>query len=64
MARSESKIQDYFDHYSGAKYHEGLKSTDMKSWHDISPSLSFPKGIRHGTVSTVPESIVEKIQNH
>jgi hypothetical protein len=40
------------------------RMTVMKSWHDISPSLTFPKGIRHGTVSTVSESIVEKIQNH
>ena len=59
-----SEYYIYFDHYSGAKYYGGLKSTDMKSWHDISPSLTFPKGIRHGTVSTVSESIVEKIQNH
>jgi hypothetical protein len=36
----------------------------MKSWQDITPSLTFPKGIRHVTVSTVPESIIEKIQNH
>jgi hypothetical protein len=36
----------------------------MKSWQDISPSLTFPKGIRHGAVSTVPECAAEKIQNH
>jgi hypothetical protein len=35
----------------------------LKAWQDISPALSFPKGIRHGTVLTVPESVVAKIQN-
>jgi len=53
----------YFDHYSGSKYYGAIKSTDLKEWHDISPEVSFPKGIRHGTVSMVPESIVQKIQN-
>jgi hypothetical protein len=54
----------YFDHYSGTKYYGAITSTDMKSWHDISSSLTFPKGIRHGTVSTVPASVIDPIQNH
>jgi hypothetical protein len=53
----------YFDHYSGSKYYGAVKSTDMKTWQDISTELAFPKGIRHGTVLTVPESIVQQIQN-
>jgi beta-xylosidase len=54
----------YFDHYGNPKYYGAIKSTDLKTWQDISPSLSFPKGIRHGTVLTVPDSIVQQIQNH
>ena len=50
----------YFDHHSNPKYHGAIKSTDMKTWQDISPALSFPRGIRHGTVSTVPESVVQQ----
>jgi len=53
----------YFDHYGNPKYYGAIKSTDLKAWQDISPALSFPKGIRHGTVLTVPESVVAKIQN-
>ena len=38
-----SEYYIYFDHYSGAKYYGAIKSTDMKSWQDISPSLTFPR---------------------
>jgi hypothetical protein len=35
----------------------------MKTWQDISPTVTFPTGIRHGTVLAVPESVVQQIQN-
>jgi hypothetical protein len=54
----------YFDHYGNPQYYGAIKSTDLKTWQDISPDLSFPKGIRHGTVLTVPESVVQQIQNY
>lgn len=54
----------YFDHCIKPQYYGAIKSTDMKAWQDISPVLTFPKGIRHGTVSIVPASIVEQIQIH
>ena len=53
----------YFDHYGNPQYYGAIKSTDMKTWQDISSALSFPKGIRHGTVLTVPESVVQPIQH-
>ena len=58
-----SEYYIYFDHYGNPKYYGAIKSTDMKAWQDISPGLAFPKGIRHGTISTVPERIVQQIQN-
>jgi hypothetical protein len=54
----------YFDHYVDPHYYGAIKSTDMKAWQDISSSLTFPKGIRHGTVLSVPESVVDQIENH
>jgi hypothetical protein len=54
----------YFDHYTDPKYYGAIKSADMKTWRDISPTVSFPNGVRHGTVLTVPESVVQQIQNH
>jgi hypothetical protein len=35
----------------------------MKTWHDISSTVSLPKGIRHGTVLKVPASVIQTIQN-
>ena len=52
----------YFDHYQGSKYYGAIKSADLKVWQDISPSVFLPKGIRHGTVLSVPESVVQPIQ--
>jgi beta-galactosidase len=51
----------YFDHYTNPHYHGAIKSTDMRAWQDISPSLTFPKGLRHGTVSPVPKGDLESI---
>ena len=53
----------YFDHYGNPKYYGAIKSTDLTTWQDISASVTFPRGIRHGTVLTVPETIVQQIQN-
>jgi hypothetical protein len=53
----------YFDHYTSPRYYGAIKSADMKTWQDISPTVTFPTGIRHGTVLAVPESVVQQIQN-
>ena len=39
----------YFDKYTEKKY-GAVASTDLISWRDISQKVSFPKGVRHGTV--------------
>ena len=49
----------YFDHYSNPKYYGAVKSPDMEHWQDISPQVSFPKGIRHGTALKVPAGAVQ-----
>lgn len=45
----------YFDKYTQGKY-GAVSSTDLKVWKDISDKISFPQGIRHGTVFSIPES--------
>jgi hypothetical protein len=57
-----SEYYVYFDHYVNPHYYGAIKSTDMQVWQDVSPMLTFPKGIRHGTILTVPESIVDQIE--
>ncbi|MDG3581211.1 hypothetical protein [Galbibacter pacificus] len=39
----------YFDKYIDKKY-GAVTSADLQNWRDISNELTFPKGIRHGSV--------------
>jgi hypothetical protein len=60
------KIEDswylYYDAYTEHHY-AGLKSTDLKTWQDITDQLHFPKGIRHGTAFEVPQSVLDKLKS-
>ena len=47
-----------FDHCVKPQYHGAIKSDEMKARQDILPALTLFTGVRHGTVLTVPESIV------
>jgi len=57
-----SEYYVYFDHYADPKYYGAMKSADLEAWQDISSQVSFPKGIRHGTVLKVPASVVSKLK--
>jgi beta-galactosidase len=50
----------YFDKYTQGKY-GAIRSKDMKNWEDVSDSVTFPKGIRHGTAFTVKAEVLEKL---
>jgi beta-xylosidase len=50
----------YYDAYTEHHY-AGLKSTDLKTWQDITDELHFPKGIRHGTAFEVPKSVLDRL---
>ncbi len=56
-----SEFYIYFDHYGNPKYYGAVKSSDLEHWQEISTSVSFPKGFRHGTVLRVPESVVKDL---
>jgi beta-galactosidase len=47
----------YFDKYRNHKY-GAVRSKDMKNWEDVSDSISFPSGVRHGTAFTVSKEIL------
>jgi hypothetical protein len=53
----------YFDHYGDPKYYGGIKSSDMEHWQDVSATLSFPKGFRHGTVLRAPADLVKNLSS-
>ena len=49
----------YFDKYRNHRY-GAVRSKDMINWEDVSDSIIFPKGIRHGTAFEVSPDILEK----
>lgn len=48
----------YREHHYGA-----IKSTDLENWTDITDSIQFPEGTRHGTIFSVDESVLNKLLN-
>ncbi len=50
----------YFDKYIDHKY-GAVRSKDFKTWEDVSDQVSFPKGLRHGTVLEVSKSVYDKL---
>ena len=61
---SVTKIGDdwivYFDMYTEHKM-GAIRSSDLRTWEDISDRIQFPKGTRHGTVFKVNQSILDNI---
>ena len=51
-----------FDKYRDKKY-GAVISTDLKNWKDISDEISYPKGLRHGTVFKVSKVFFDKLMN-
>ena len=51
----------YYDAYRRHRY-EGARSKDLREWEPITGKLSFPSGVRHGTIFTVPEEIVAELK--
>ena len=51
----------YFDKYRDHKY-GAVESTDLVNWKDVSDRVSFPKGIRHGTVFSILTEKFERLK--
>jgi len=54
-------IYVYFDKYMDHKY-GAIRTKDGKKWEDVSESVSFPKGTRHGTAFKVDKNILDNIK--
>ncbi|MET6997984.1 family 43 glycosylhydrolase [Chitinophaga defluvii] len=50
----------YFDKYTSGKM-GGVSSPDLQQWTDISEQLSFPQGMRHGTVFPVTMDELKRV---
>ena len=51
----------YFDQYRKQSY-GAIRSSDLSSWEDISRDISFPNGIRHGSVFKVSDKILSRLK--
>jgi beta-galactosidase len=52
----------FFDKYREGKY-GAIRSKDGAVWDDVSDRVTFPQGIRHGTVFRVKESVLQRIRS-
>ena len=48
----------YYDEYTRGHY-GAVRTKDFEHWEPFSDSLKTPRGIRHGSVFLVPESILK-----
>lgn len=53
----------YFDKYTERKM-GAVISKDLKTWEDISSSIKFPEGTKHGTIFEADEKILEKLSGN
>lgn len=50
----------YFDKYTEKKY-GAVRSADLEWWEDISGQVSFPEGMRHGSIIQVDKKFVDQL---
>ena len=50
----------YFDAYSKHRY-GAMRTKDFKTWEDVSDRLEVPKGMRHGTVFSASDDILNEL---
>jgi hypothetical protein len=57
----ESYWYVYFDKYIDKKY-GAVRSKDFQNWEDVSDLVSFPEGVRHGTILKVSEETFQRLR--
>lgn len=50
----------YYDEYTNKRY-GAMRTTDFKTWEDISDTVNFPEGTRHGTVFKVSKGELDAL---
>jgi hypothetical protein len=53
----------YYDSY-GDKSYKAVKTTDFKTFTDISSEISLPEGHKHGTIVKVKQEVVDKLKEN
>lgn len=52
-----------FDHFMDKKF-GAVQSHDAKNWRDISRQMSFPDGVRHGSVCEMDDELGHDLRRH
>jgi hypothetical protein len=52
----------YFDHYSKPQHYGAMRTTDWKTFEDVSARVNFPADHRHGTVVRISEAVARSLQ--
>ena len=52
----------YFDHYTQPRRYGAMRTTDWKTFEDMTDQVSFPADHRHGTVVKIPETLARQLR--
>ncbi|HYO84204.1 MAG TPA: glycoside hydrolase family 43 protein, partial [Bryobacteraceae bacterium] len=52
----------YFDHYTKPHYYGAVRTTDWKTFEDVSKQVSFPDDHRHGTVIRISDAEARRLR--
>jgi hypothetical protein len=62
VARIGNEWWIYFDHYTKPQYYGAYRTSDWKSFEDVSKLIHFPGETRHGSVVQISEELARQLQ--
>lgn len=54
----------YYDHYRTPQHYAAVKSEDMQHWEDVTKSIQFPKGMRHGSFLEITKEEAARLRTY
>lgn len=52
----------YFDHYAKPRHYGAVRTSDWKTFEDVTGEVSFPEDHRHGTAVRIPSGLAERLR--
>jgi hypothetical protein len=52
----------YFDHYAQPQHYGTVRTTDWRTFEDVTAQVSFPADHRHGTVVRISEALARQLE--
>lgn len=60
VLKQDGKWLIYYDNY-GEKNYKALRTSDFKTFEDVTAEIELPEGHKHGTISTVSEDVLKRL---